>query len=54
MDVSGCEIRVWLYGSMSGQRSARLSMLALIQEGILEPGEGLLTFDYMVLLTIVT
>lgn len=31
-----------------GQRSTRLSMLALIQEGILEPGERLLTFDYMV------
>ena len=29
-------------------RSTRLSMLALIQEGILEPGERLLTFDYMV------
>ena len=35
---------------MAGHRSTRLSMLALIQEGILEPGEGLLTFDYMVLL----
>ena len=33
---------------MAGQRSTRLSMLALIQEGILEPGEKLLTFDYMV------
>ena len=32
----------------SGQRSTRLSMLALIVEGILEPGVGLLTFDYMV------
>lgn len=33
---------------MAGHRSTRLSMLALIQEGILEPGERLLTFDYMV------
>ena len=32
--------------------SARLSMLALIKEGILEPGERLLTFDYMVSLLV--
>lgn len=31
-----------------GQRTTRLSMLALILDGILEPGVGLLTFDYMV------
>ena len=29
-------------------RKSRLSMFALIQEGILTPGEKILTFDYMV------
>ena len=33
---------------MAGSGRSRLSMFELIQDGILTPGEKLLTFDYMV------
>ncbi len=33
---------------MAGNGRGRLSMFELIQDGILTPGEKLLTFDYMV------